>query len=140
MKELSPTLKQFCETQELLRLSYIDSKGYPHVLPVWFVVIDDDYYVGTGATSAKWKSLQRNPRTGWVVDGGTKAGYKGASIHGIAEEVTDAALRARVYEALGIKYFESVDHPKFIEIFGAVDDTETVYLKLKANDGISWEY
>lgn len=140
LKELSPTLKEFCEGQELLRLAYLDTKGYPRVLPVWFVVIDGDYYVGTGATSAKWKAIQRNPKTGWVIDGGPISAYKGASMCGTAEEVTEGELRARIYEALGKKYFGSVDHPKFTEIYGSVDDTETVYVKLKAEDGLSWEY
>ncbi len=40
MKELSSTLKQFCENAELLRLAYTDSKGYPRVVPVWFVILD----------------------------------------------------------------------------------------------------
>jgi nitroimidazol reductase NimA-like FMN-containing flavoprotein (pyridoxamine 5'-phosphate oxidase superfamily) len=139
-KEMSPTLKAFCEEQELLRFAYLDAKGYPRVLPVWFVVIDGEYYFGTGATSAKWKAIQRNAKTGWVIDGGPMNAYKGASMCGTAEEVTDAQLRARIYEALGKKYFNSVDHPKFIEIYGGLDDTETVYLKLKAEDGLSWEY
>lgn len=140
MKEMSPTLKQFCEKEELLRLAYLDSKSYPRVVPVWFAVLDGDYYVGTGAGSAKWKAIQRNPKTGWVIDGGPMTAYKGASMRGMAEEVTDSELRARIYEALGKKYFGSTEHPKFIEIYGAANDTETVYFRLKAEDGLTWEY
>ncbi len=140
MKELSSTLKQFCENAELLRLAYTDSKGYPRVVPVWFVILDEDYFIGTGSTSAKWNALKRDSHVGWVIDGGEKGKYKGASMIGRAEEVTDQEMRARIHRALGEKYFGSADDEKFIEIYGQPDDAETVYLRLKAEDGISWEY
>lgn len=137
---LSPTLHTFCEQEALLRLAYIDRQGFPRVLPVWYVLLDGVSYVGTGTTSAKWRALQRNARVGWVMDGGEPSHYKGASLCGTAAEVTDAALRARVYEALGRKYFDSPTHPRFVEIFGAVDDPETVYLQLVPEHGRTWEY
>ena len=140
MRELSPTLQEFCEKEELLRLAYVDSKGYPHVLPVWFVMIEGNYYVGTGTTSAKWKAMQREARIGWVIDGGTRGHYKGASMRGRAEAVHDASWRARVYEALGKKYFGAANDPEFIEIFGPVDELETVYVRLVPEDGLTWEY
>lgn len=140
MKELSPTLKEFCEKQELLRLAYADSAGYPRVVPLWFVVMHDDCYVATDRTSAKWRAVRRNPRVGWVIDGGEKKNYKGASMHGRAEEVTDQNERALIHRWLAMKYFGSVEDPKFLEIYGESDDAETVYLRLKSEGSISWEY
>jgi nitroimidazol reductase NimA-like FMN-containing flavoprotein (pyridoxamine 5'-phosphate oxidase superfamily) len=138
--ELSPTLQAFCEHEDLLRLAYLDRQGSPRVVPVWFVMIDGAYYVGTGATSAKWRAMQRDARIGWVIDGGPRSGYKGASLCGHAEEVRDATMRARVYDALGRKYCGTPDEAKFVEIFGHVDDPETVYLRLVPEGGLTWEY
>ena len=45
---LSPTLQAFCEHEELLRLAYLDRQGFPRVVPLWFVLLDHAYYVGTG--------------------------------------------------------------------------------------------
>jgi nitroimidazol reductase NimA-like FMN-containing flavoprotein (pyridoxamine 5'-phosphate oxidase superfamily) len=146
MPELSPTLREFRDNEELLRLAYLDRQGYPRVLPVWFVTIDGDYYVGTGATSAKWKAMQRDVRVGWVIDGRTQGRYpatvtaKGVSMRGRVEEVRDATWRARVYDAMGQKYFGTTDDAKFIEILGPVDNVETVYLRLLPEDGLTWEY
>jgi nitroimidazol reductase NimA-like FMN-containing flavoprotein (pyridoxamine 5'-phosphate oxidase superfamily) len=137
---LSPTLQAFCEHEELLRLAYLDRQGFPRVVPVWFVMIDGAYYVGTGTASAKWRAMQRDARIGWVIDGGPRSSYKGASLHGYAEEVRDATMRARVYEALERKYFSALEQAKLIEIFGHVDDPETVYLRLMPEDGYTWEY
>ena len=138
--ELSPTLLAFCQYAELLRLAYLDRQGFPRVVPVWFVIIDRAYYVGTGTTSPKWRSMQRDARIGWVIDGGSRSGYKGASLRGRAAEVRDATMRARIYDALGKKYFDTPEDAKFIEIFGRVDDPNTVYLQLIPEDGLTWEY
>jgi nitroimidazol reductase NimA-like FMN-containing flavoprotein (pyridoxamine 5'-phosphate oxidase superfamily) len=139
MKRLTPSLKAFCEKQELLRLAYIDH-GHPRVVPVWFVVIGRDYYVGTYAGSPKWKAIKRKPRVAWVIDGGTRGKYKGVSMFGQAEHVADRKLQAKIYRAMGEKYFGAADHPKHIEIWGGVDDPESVYMRLKAEDGSWWEY
>jgi nitroimidazol reductase NimA-like FMN-containing flavoprotein (pyridoxamine 5'-phosphate oxidase superfamily) len=140
MQALSPTLQTFCEQEDLLRLAYLDRQGYPRVVPVWFVLLEGAYYVGTGTTSAKWKAMQRNARVGWVIDGGGRNHYKGAAMRGQATEVSDTAERARVYEALARKYFGTLNHAQFIAIFGRVDDPETVYLRLVPEDGLTWEY
>jgi nitroimidazol reductase NimA-like FMN-containing flavoprotein (pyridoxamine 5'-phosphate oxidase superfamily) len=140
MKPLTESLKEFCQTQELLRFAYVDGQGYPHVVPLWFSIIEGSCYVGTGAKSVKRKSVQRNPRIGWVIDGGERDHYKAASCWGHVDEVNDPDLRARVYQALGVKYFGSPDVQKFVEIYGKVDDRDTVYWKLIPEDGTSWEY
>jgi nitroimidazol reductase NimA-like FMN-containing flavoprotein (pyridoxamine 5'-phosphate oxidase superfamily) len=140
MKEMSPALEKFCREQELMRVAFTNGRGYPRAVPVWFAALDGDYYFGTGVTSAKWKAIERDPRVGWVIDGGSKESYKGASFSGKAEAVRDEGERARIYQALGVKYFGSPDHPEFVKIFGRVDDAETVYLRLKAEDGLFWEY
>jgi nitroimidazol reductase NimA-like FMN-containing flavoprotein (pyridoxamine 5'-phosphate oxidase superfamily) len=140
MKELSATLKEFIDKAELLRVAYLDPKGYPRVVPLWFVVRDGQYYFGTGATSPKMKALEKDPRAGWVIDGGENFKYKGLSARGHAEKVTDQGLRAEIYRALCMKYFGSTDHPEFVKIYGQADDAETVYVGLKEEGGASWEY
>jgi nitroimidazol reductase NimA-like FMN-containing flavoprotein (pyridoxamine 5'-phosphate oxidase superfamily) len=140
MQDLSATLQSFCQQAELLRVAYLDRRGFPRVVPVWFVMLDGAYYIGIGTTSAKWKAMQRDPRVGWVIDGGTRGHYKGASMRGRAEEVHEATERARVYDALGQKYFGTAEDAEFIEIFGPVDEPETVYVRLVPDDGLTWEY
>src|SRR5262245_53714755 len=130
MQALSPTLQSLVEHAELLRLAFLDSQGYPRVVPVWFVLIEGAYYIGIGTTSAKWKAMQRNPRVGWVIDGGARSHYQGVSMRGLAEEVREASGRARVYDALGQKYFGTADEAEFINVFGQVDDPESVYVRL----------
>ena len=98
--EISPTLQVFCEHEELLRLAYLGRQGFPRVVPVWFVMIDLAYYVGTGTTSAKWRAMQRDARIGWVIDGGPRSGYKGVSLRGHAGRQFAVSSRNRRLPAL----------------------------------------
>lgn len=139
MKKMTSTIKEFLESQELVRIAYADG-GQPRVLPVWFVTIGSDYYIGTGAKSPKWKAMRSDSRVGWAIDGGKQKKYKGASMYGNAEEVSDKKLRAKIYRAFGNKYFGSAGHPKHVEIWGKVDDPGSVFIHLKVKDGFWWEY
>ncbi len=140
MKELSAELRGLCENGELLRLAYTDARGYPRVVPVWYVLMNGAYYFGTYPTSAKFKAIKREPRVGWAIDGGDKPKYKGVSLYGQALEVGDAQEREAVYRALGDKYFGTTDDPTFLEIYGQADDAQTAYLRLTPEDGTAWEY
>jgi nitroimidazol reductase NimA-like FMN-containing flavoprotein (pyridoxamine 5'-phosphate oxidase superfamily) len=140
MREISTRIKELSDKQKLMRLSYLGPNGYPRVVPVWFARVDDSYYIGTEATSAKSKAIRRNPRTGWVIDGGETPQLWGASYTGRLEEVSDAAIKGRIYRALGEKYFSSSDDPGFVKIYGQVDDPATVYFKLVPETVFSWDY
>lgn len=139
MKRMTSAFREFIEKQELLRIAYVDD-GQPRVLPVWFVIIGSNYYIGTGAGSPKWKAMQRESRVGWALDGGKQGKYKGVSMYGDAEEVNDKKLRVKLYRAFGTKYFGSADHPKHVEIWGEVHDPGSVFIHLKMKDGFWWEY
>jgi len=140
MIEISDSLKEFCDKQELVRIGYEDAKGNFRVVPVWFAEVDGSYCFGTEANSLKSRSLLHHPGAGWVIDGGENRKYRGASFSGRAERIEDKATRAKTYRALGMKYFESVDHPKFVEIYGQQDDPAAIYFKLKPKTASSWEY
>lgn len=43
MKKLPPTLEEFCQKQEMLRLAFVDQRGQPRVVPVWFAIIGSAY-------------------------------------------------------------------------------------------------
>jgi len=140
MIEISDSLKEFCAKQELVRIGYEDAKGNFRVVPVWFAEVDGFYCFGTETNSLKSRSLLRNPNAGWVIDGGENRKYRGSSFSGRAEAIMDEQVRARVYRALGTKYFGSVDHPKFIEIYGKQDDAAATYFRLNPKTASPWEH
>src|SRR6516165_7628754 len=140
MNNISGSFKEFCDKQELLRIGYEDAEGEVHVVPVWFAEVERFYCFGTDTSSLKCRSLLGKPKAGWVIDGGENRKYKGATFSGRAEGIEDGALRAKAYQALGVKYFGSVDHPGFLELYGQQDDRTTTYFRLNPTTESSWEY
>jgi nitroimidazol reductase NimA-like FMN-containing flavoprotein (pyridoxamine 5'-phosphate oxidase superfamily) len=140
MIKISERVKEFCEKEELVRIAYADSEGELHIVPVWFAEVDGFWCFGTYTSSLKTRSLLQQPNAGWVVDGGENRNYKGATFSGSAESIGDQATRVKVYQALGMKYFGSVDHPEFVKLYGQPDDAATTYFRLKPKTGSSWEY
>jgi hypothetical protein len=61
-------------------------------------------------------------------------------MRGRAEEVRDPSQRARIYEALRRKYFAAAEAAEFVNIFGEVDDPESVYVRLLPDAALTWEY
>jgi nitroimidazol reductase NimA-like FMN-containing flavoprotein (pyridoxamine 5'-phosphate oxidase superfamily) len=140
MKEIPTELKEWSDKAELLRLAYLSAGGFPRVVPVWFVVIDDNAFMATDASHPKTKAMRRDSRVGWVIDGGENLKYRGVSYTGRGEEVSDPGLRASIYNAMVKKYFTSADDPNIERIFGKVDDARTVYFRLAPETVTSWQY
>lgn len=50
------------------KLGTVGKGGWPHVVPIWFVLDGDDVILTMGSTSAKARYLQRDPRVAVTVD------------------------------------------------------------------------
>ena len=53
----------------IVRISTIDSNGYPHTVPVWFILDGNDLVVFTARRTAKVKHIQKNPKGSIAVGG-----------------------------------------------------------------------
>lgn len=138
MTRLPMKMKQFCQTQKLLRLSYLDGKGYPRVVPVWFISRGNDFILGTEDFSAKWRSIRKSPNVGWVIDDGTTVkSYKGVSFWGTAKPMTDHRVQRQTFRAVGMKYFDSTEHPTLIELFG---QPHSIFIRLKPEHFFCWGF
>jgi len=74
--------------------------GRPHAMPVWGIWFDNTFYFSTGEQSRKARNLAANPRC--VV--GIELDNDAVVIEGVAEEVTDQALRKWFADVYGEKY------------------------------------
>jgi nitroimidazol reductase NimA-like FMN-containing flavoprotein (pyridoxamine 5'-phosphate oxidase superfamily) len=70
--------------------------GAPHAMPVWGIWVDSVYYFSTGRQSRKAKNLAKNARCVVCNEDAAEA----VIVEGVAKEVKDAALIAR----LGVLY------------------------------------
>ena len=65
--------EKFLKTQKVLRLSTVDEKGQPHIVPVWYAYIGKKFYIGTNTRTKKAKNLKKNKKVSFCIDVGVNA-------------------------------------------------------------------
>jgi PPOX class probable F420-dependent enzyme len=85
------------------KLATTRADGRPHVAPVWFVLDGDDLVLTTAATSAKGRTLARDPRVALVVDDDTPP-FAFVLVEGTAELSTDPEELLRWATRIGARY------------------------------------
>jgi PPOX class probable F420-dependent enzyme len=86
MKEMSKEeIQTFLMSGTLTgKISTVRKDGRPHVVPIWFILENDDYNIKPGQDSLKAKHMLRDPRISFCVDDQTPP-FSFISIDGIAE-------------------------------------------------------
>ena len=93
------------EGQKTLQVASSDPDGYPHLVPMWFVVEDGKVVFRSFSKSQKILNLRRHPKLTVLAEEGK--GYselRGAMIKGDATLVDDAAYCLDLYVALANRY------------------------------------
>jgi len=62
--------EKFVKTQKVLRLATIDSKGMPHLVPVWYKYVGKKFYIGTNTKTAKARNISKNNKVCFCIDVG----------------------------------------------------------------------
>lgn len=100
----------FLEQRRIASIATNGPTGHPHVVAMWFGVIDGVLYFETKAKSQKAVNLRRDPRITVSVEAGdTYDELRGVSIEGTAELIEDTTLDE--YWAAGINIFERYQGP-----------------------------
>jgi PPOX class probable F420-dependent enzyme len=133
------------EIDELLNASRsatmatIGPDGQPHLVAMWFAVIDGDICFETKAKSQKAVNLRRDPRISVLVeDGQTYEDLRGVSIEGRAEVTDDADLLWRI----GVNVFERYYGPYSDDLKPMVEAmlNKRVAVRVKAERTRSWDH
>ena len=83
-------VRGYIERSRTATLASIGADGRPHLVAMWFAVIDGEIWFETKSRSQKAVNLRRDPRvTVLIEDGETYDGLRGVSIDGTAEVVED---------------------------------------------------
>jgi PPOX class probable F420-dependent enzyme len=84
----------------------IGPTGHPHLVAMWFAVIDGDVCIETKAKSQKVVNLRRDQRVSCLVeDGATYEQLRGVSIEGTAEITDDPDILWQVGVAVWERYY-----------------------------------
>lgn len=113
--------------------------GQPHLVAMWYGVINDEIWVETKAKSQKVVNLRRNPRVSFLIeDGMTYDNLRGVSFEGIAEirDDPDSVL------AVGVSVWERYNGPYTDDLKPAVDMmmNKRVAVRIRADRVRSWDH
>ncbi|MBA0045236.1 PPOX class F420-dependent oxidoreductase [Mycobacterium sp. NPDC050853] len=101
-------ITEFINNSRTTTMATIGADGQPHLVAMWYAVLDGELWFETKAKSQKVVNLKRNPTiTCLIEDGLTYDTLRGVSIEGQAEIVEDPDLLFQV----GISVFERYTAP-----------------------------
>jgi len=66
---LTEDVRTLLDQRLLARVTTIDAAGYPHTVPIWYILDGDDIVIATGPESRKVRNAKTNPK-GAVTIGG----------------------------------------------------------------------
>ena len=98
-------IRAFLEEQRTLQVATIDHDGFPHVVAMWYVLIDNEIAFWTYAKSQKALNLRRDPRLTCLVETGTRyEQLRGVQMKGNAVLNSDPATVLKLGEAIWERY------------------------------------
>lgn len=111
-------IKSFLASRRTANLATLGANGQPHLVAMWYALIDGVIWFETKAKAQKAVNLRRDPRvTVMIEDGLTYDKLRGVSIDGTAEIVDDPETVLRV----GISVWERYTGPYTDEMRPFVD-------------------
>src|SRR3954469_5969811 len=100
---------ELLDSERVVVVSSIGPRGWPHSMPLWFVVRDGEIWVWTYAKSQKVRNLERDPRATVLVETGTEyVELRGIQIEAEAELVRDPDRVAEFGAELTIRYSDGI--------------------------------
>ena len=108
--ELTPDeRRELLESERIVVVSSLGPRGWPHVMPLWYVPRDGEVWIYTYAKSQKVRNLERDPRATLLIETGHEYGeLRGVQIEAEAEIHRDFASVYAVAEELTLRYAEGI--------------------------------
>ncbi len=117
-------LAAYLEEQTILNIATIGPTGHPHLVAMWYVVMDGKVTFWTFGKSQKVLNLRRDPKiTGLVESGDTYDQLKGVELVGTGRIIEDYDSILSIGKAVGVKYNGEA----------AISDAALPFLEAQAN-------
>jgi len=132
---------EFLDQQRTITMATIGPTGTPHLVAMWYGLIDGVIYFETKAKSQKVANLRRDPRITCSAEAGvTYDQLRGLSIEGTATIIDDTG--ADEYWAAGISVFERYQGPYDEELRPIVEFmmNKRVVVRVDATRVRSWDH
>ena len=102
--------RELLDAERVVVVATQGPRGWPHVMPLWYVVRDGEIWVWTYAKSQKVRNLERDPRATLLVETGTEyQELRGIQIEAKADLVRDTERVFEFAKELTIRYAEGIE-------------------------------
>jgi general stress protein 26 len=121
----------YLESQKILNVATIGPRGHPHLVAMWYVVIDGTISFWTFGKSQKIQNLRRDPKmTGLIESGEEYQELRGVELIGTARLIDDFAGILEIGKAVAVRY----NGP------GAIGETALPFLEAQAHKRVGVEF
>jgi PPOX class probable F420-dependent enzyme len=101
-------IERFVESSKTVIMGTINHDGYPHMVPMWYAVLDGLIKMHTYRTSQKVVNIERDPRGSVLIEDGTQYNeLRGVFMRGRFEVIDDQELCFRIGIDAARKYMDS---------------------------------
>lgn len=112
---------KFLKSQKILRLATVDKKGVPHIIPVWYLYKNGNFYVGTNTSTKKAKNIKKNTKVSFCVDLGVHSPIIGVMGIGNAKLILRKNDVSRIAKKILLRYFKSLNNKSAQELLSQTD-------------------
>ena len=100
----------FLQQERIVNVATFGPRGWPHLMPLWYVVRDGEIWVWTYAKSQKVKNIERDDRATLLVESGDEyQELRGVQIEARAELIDDFDRVFDFARELTVRYAEGID-------------------------------
>jgi PPOX class probable F420-dependent enzyme len=102
--------RELIEGERIVVVASHGPRGWPHVMPLWYVPRNGEIWVWTYAKSQKAKNLERDPRATAMIETGSEyEELRGVQIEAEAELIRDVDRVVEFAKELTIRYSEGIE-------------------------------
>jgi PPOX class probable F420-dependent enzyme len=96
--------------ERIVVVSTLGPRGWPHVMPLWYVPRDGEIWIWTYAKSQKVKNLERDPRATLLIETGVEyTELRGVQIEAEAELIRDPDEVVDYAKEMTVRYSEGIE-------------------------------
>jgi len=129
----------FLEEGRTLQVATIGRDGFPHLVAMWYVLIDGEVAFWTYARSQKVVNLRRDSRLACLIEAGEHYDeLRGVQIKGHAVISDDRAVVQHVGEEIWKRYTGPLDESARQGV--AIQGAKRVVIFVKPSEVVSWDH
>jgi PPOX class probable F420-dependent enzyme len=102
--------RELIDSERIVVVSSLGPRGWPHVMPLWYVPRDGEIWIWTYAKSQKVKNLERDPRATLLIESGVEyQDLRGMQIEAEAELIRDIDEIVEYAKEMTVRYSEGIE-------------------------------